>query len=153
LLANFRRIPGSDDNGKIDEQALRDWVKQSQSLCAQYGRAEIGDQKIGEALSARIIGKDGVWPCEEVRKVLEECGTPELATGFQVGVYNSRGVHARGDGGNQERDLAATYRNWARRLAFEYPYVASVVEGIAERYDREAEMWDSEDAVRRRVGH
>jgi len=153
LLANFRRIPGSDDNGKIDEQALRDWVKQSQSLCAQYGRAEIGDQKIGEALSARIIGKDGVWPCEEVRKVLEECGTPELATGFQVGVYNSRGAHARANGGDQERDLAATYRNWARQLAYEYPYVASVVEGIAEGYDREAEMWDSEDAVRRRLGH
>jgi hypothetical protein len=62
-------------------------------------------------------------------------------------------VHAHGDGGDQERDLAAMYRNWARRLAFEYPYVASVVEGIAERYDREAEMWDSGDAVRRRLGH
>jgi hypothetical protein len=129
------------------------WVKQSQSLCAQYGRAEIGDQKIGEALSARIVGRDGIWPCEEVRKVMEECGTAELATGFQVGVYNARGVHARGDGGGQERDLAEKYRNWARQLAFEYPYVAGVVEGIAQRYDQEAEMWDSESAVRQRLRH
>jgi hypothetical protein len=148
LLSNFRRIPGTDDNGKIDEQALMTWVKQSQSLCSQYGRAEIGDQKIGEALSARIVGKDGIWPCEEVRKVMEECGTAEFATGFQVGVYNARGVHARGDGGGQERALAEKYRNWARQLAFEYPYVASVVEGVAQRYDQEAEMWDSESAVR-----
>jgi hypothetical protein len=78
-------------------------------------------------------------------------GRPGVPTFLQR--INARGVHARGDGGDQERDLAATYRNWARQLAFEYPYVASVVEGIAEGYDREAEMWDSEDAVRRRVGH
>jgi hypothetical protein len=51
------------------------------------------------------------------------------------------------------RDLAEKYRNWARQLAFEYPYVAGVVEGIAQRYDQEAEMWDSESAVRRRLGH
>ena len=153
LLANFRRIPGTDDNGKIDEEALRAWVRQSQSLCAQHGRAEIGDQKIGEILSAPIIGKDGIWPCEEVRKVLEECGTSELEEGFQLGVYNSRGVHARGDGGDQERALAEKYRNWARQLAFEYPHVAKVVEGIAQKYDREAAREDSDAAVRRRLGH
>ena len=153
LLANFRRIPGTDDNGKIDEDVLRAWVKQSQSLCAQYGRAEIGDQKIGEILSAPIIGKDGIWPCEEVRKILEECGTSEVTEGFQIGVYNSRGVHARGDGGGQERTLAEKYRAWARQLAFEYPYVATVVEGIAQRYDRQAAWEDSEAAVRRRLMH
>jgi len=153
LLANFRRIPGTDDNGKIDEEALRTWVKQSQSLCAQYGRAEIGDQKIGEILSAPIIGKDGIWPCEEVRKILEECGTSEVTEGFQIGVYNSRGVHARGDGGGQERTLAEKYRAWTRQLAFEYPYVATVVEGIAQRYDRQAAWEDSEAAVRRRLMH
>jgi len=131
---------------------LRAWVRQSQSLCVQYGRAEIGDQKIGEILSAPIIGKDGIWPCEEVRKVLEECGTSEVAEGFQVGVFNSRGVHARGDGGDQERALAEKYRAWSRHLSFEYPYVANVVEGIAQKYDRQAAWEDSEAAVRRRLG-
>lgn len=153
LLANFRRIPGTDDNGKIDEEALTAWVKQSQTLCAQYGRAEIGGQKIGEILSSPKVGKDAIWPCEEVRKVMEECGTTQLAEGFRIGVYNSRGVHARGEGGNQERALAEKYRTWARQLAFEFPYVASVVEGIAQRYDREAAWEDSEAAVRRRLGH
>ena len=153
MLANFRRIPGTDDNGKINEQALRAWVKQSQSLCAQHGRAEIGDEKIGEILSTPIVGNDGVWPCEEVRRVLEECGTSNVAEGVQIGVYNSRGVHARGEGGDQERALAAKYRHWSRQLAFEYPYVASVVESIAAKYDREAAWEDSEAAVRRRLGH
>lgn len=55
-----------------------------------------------------------------------------------IGVYNSRGFHACGDGGDQERALAEKHRNWARQLVFEYPYVANLVEGIAQKYDREA---------------
>jgi hypothetical protein len=153
LLENIKRIPGTDDNGKIDDKALRAWVKEAQTLCAQHGRAEIGDQKIGEILSESKTGTDGIWPCEEVRKVLEECGTSEVEKGFQIGVYNSRGVHARGEGGGQERALAEKYRNWSRQLAFEYPYVARVLEGIALEYDREAAREDSESAVRRRLGH
>jgi addiction module HigA family antidote len=153
LLENVKRIPGTDDAGKIDEQALRAWVKEAQSLCIKYGRAEIGNQKIGQILSAPIIGADGVWPCEQVRAVLEECGTADVATGVQIGVYNSRGVHACGEGGGQERALAEKYRNWSRRLAFEYPYVAGVVEGITQTYDREAAREDSEAVVRRRLRH
>jgi hypothetical protein len=151
LLENIKRIPGTDETGKIEEKALKAWVKEAQSLCVKHGRADIGDEKIGQLLSAPIIGRDGVWPCEEVRNVLEECGTSDIASGVHVGVYNSRGAHWRGEGGGQERDLAAKYRNWARKLAFEYPYVANLVEGIAVTYDRQAVMQDSESAVRRRL--
>jgi addiction module HigA family antidote len=154
LLENVKRIPGTDnETGRINEKDLRTWVKEAQCLCAEYGRAEIGDQKIGQILSAPIIGDDGVWPCKEIRNVLEECGTSDLATGVQIGVYNSRGAHFRAEGGGDERALAEKYRNWSRKLAFEYPYVANVVEGIAETYDRQAEMEDSEAAVRRRLMH
>lgn len=153
LLSNIKRIPGTDDNGKIDEAALRAWVKEAQDLCAKHSRPEIGDQKIGEILSAPVIGKDGVWPCEEVRAVLEECGTAEMAQGLQIAVYNSRGVHARGEHGEQERALAEKYRTWSRKLAFEFPYVANLVEGIAARYDHEAEWEISEAAIRRRLRH
>jgi addiction module HigA family antidote len=154
LLENVKRIPGTDDSGRVDEEALKAWVKEAQSLCVRYGRAEIGDQKIGQLLSAPIVGADGIWPCEEVRKVLEECGTSHMAKGVQIGVYNARGVHSRGldEGGEQERKLAEKYRNWSRKLAFEYPYVANLVERIATVYDREAEMEDSEAEVQRRLG-
>lgn len=154
LLTNVRRIPGTDDAGKINPDELRAWVKEAQSLCRKHGRAEIGDQKIGELLSsAKILGADGVWPCEQVRNVLEECGTPDMAKGVQIGVYNSRGAHARGEGGGEERAIAEKYRNWSRKLAFEFPYVASVAEEIARSYDRDAAWQDSESAVRRRLRH
>ena len=74
-----------------------------------------------------------------------------MATGIHVGVYNSRGVHWRGEAGAQERVLAEKYRNWSRKLAFELPYVAGLVEEIAATYDRQAVMEDSEALVRRRL--
>ena len=153
LLRNIKRIPGTDTAGKIDEQALSAWVKEARSLCIKSGRAEIGDQMIGQLLSAAAVGTDGAWPCEEVRKALEENPTRDIATGVQVGVYNSRGAHYRGEGGGQERALAQTYRSWSRALAFQYAYVSNLLEGIAQRYDREAEMEDSDAAVRRRLIH
>jgi hypothetical protein len=39
----------------------------------------------------------------------------------------------------------------AQQLAFDYPYVGSVLEGIALSYDREAEWQDSEATVRKRL--
>lgn len=152
LLENVKRIPGTTEAGEIDEKALLAWVKETQSLAAKYGRADVGDLKIGRILSSPVpVGNDGVWPCEAVRNVMEECGTAEMAEGFQTGVYNSRGVHARGEGGEQERVLAEKYRNWSRKLRFDHPYVATTVEGVAESYDRQAGWQDSESAVRRRL--
>lgn len=84
---------------------------------------------------------------------MEECGNEDIASGVHRGVYNARGAHWRGEGGGQERALAEKYRNWARELGFEYPYVASVVESIAVTYDHQAAREDSEAVVRRRLRH
>ena len=117
----------------------------------EAGRAKIGDQIIGEILANAPIGDDGIWPCAPVRAVLEEIGSQDIAVGMGIGVYNSRGVHSRDEGGNQERELAEKYRNWSRQLAFEYPFVANLVGQIAMRYDRDAAWEDSEAAVRKRL--
>ena len=60
---------------------------------------------------------------------------------------------AEAEGGGQERASAERYRNWSQKLAFEHPYVASLVESLADTYDHEAAREDSEAAVRRRLRH
>ena len=82
---------------------------------------------------------------------MEAVATKALASGFLVGVLNSRGVVWRGVGGGQERELAARYRAWAQPLAFEFPFVSQVLERIATSYDRDAPYWDSEAARRQRM--
>ena len=45
-------------------------------------------------------------------------------------------------GGNEEKELAETYRDRARRLRFEFLFVATLVEDIAKSYEADAEFGD-----------
>ena len=155
LLERAARIPGTDTDGRVDVRALRQWVAEVQRLCSEHSRAAIGDRNIGQLLSRAPFGEDGSWPCGPVCEVMEAIASPEIASGFEIGVYNSRGVHSRSmdEGGSQERDLSAKYRAWAQRLAFDYPHVARSLERIAGSYDRDAEQEDVDVLARKRLGY
>jgi hypothetical protein len=153
LLDQVKRIPGTDRDGKIMSDALAMWLTQVRQLCAQHGRSEIADHCIGQLLSKAPAGDSDVWPCLPVCEAMEGIASHDIAKGFIIGVHNARGAHFRGEGGAEERELAAKYRGWAQQLAFDYPYVGSVLESIAASYDREAEWHDSEAKVSKRLRH
>lgn len=153
LLDQIRKIPGTDENGRIDTAALSGWLTEVRRLCREYGRAEIGDHCLGQLLAKAPEGENGIWPCEPVCEAMEEIASPEIGRGFYIGVHNSRGAHWRGEGGEQERELAAKYRRWAERLHFDYPYVGGVLEEIAASYEREAGWQDSEAKITKRLRH
>ena len=153
LLESATRLPGADDQGKIDPLVLSRWVTETRRLCEEHGRAGIGDNRIGQLLSRGQSDEDGGWPCRGVCEVLETVGSQDMVRGFEIGVFNARGVHSRGleEGGEQERTLAAKYRAYAERLVFDYPYVANILERIAKDYDRDAEREDLGVLARRRL--
>ncbi len=153
LLDQIKRIPGTDREGTVNAEALRQWLAEVRQLCAQYARVEIGDHKIGELLAKAPGSEDSLWPCGPVCEAMESIGSQAISEGFQIAVRNARGAHSRGAGGAQERERAAKYRRWAQQLAFDYPYVGSVLESIAASYDREAEWHDSEAKVSKRLRH
>ena len=157
LLRQIGRIPGTGPDGKVNAEALLDWMTEVRRLCAEHGRVEVGDEQIGELLSkdeppAEV--NDG-WPCLPVCEAMERIASQQIGRGFNIGVFNGRGVHSRGmdEGGAQERELAAKYRGWAKLRAFDYPYVSSVLESIAASYDRDAKREDAEVKIRKRLGH
>ena len=151
LLDRISRIPGTAEDGTVKIEDLKAWLTEVRAACARHGRAEIGDQMIGHLLAKAPAEADGTWPCRPVCEALEWMASPEVARGFSVATRNARGVHSRGDGGDQEREIAGRYRGWAEELAYEYPYVGSVLEGIAASYDREAKWNDSDAKVRSRL--
>jgi hypothetical protein len=122
-------------------------------MCREHGRVKIGDQMIGQLLSRAPADEDGSWPCRTVCEAMELMSSEEVGHGFHVGTCNSRGAHWRGEGGDKERELAAKYRGWARRIAYEFPYMSSVLESIAESYDREANWQDTDAKVRGRLDY
>lgn len=152
LLDRVRRIPGTDSQGRIDSKELMKWVTQVRTLCAEHGRAKIGDECIGKLLARDGGDERGFWPCEAICDVMDAIGSEHMALGFWIGVNNSRGVQIRGAGGDKERQLAERYRDLAIQVGFEYPFVGSVLERIARSFEREGGWWDSEGSVRDRLG-
>ena len=152
LLDRVKCLPGTADDGTVDLRALLNWVAEVRRLCAEHDRAVIGDQTIGQLLS-RIdpIPEDGAWPRAEVCEVLEQTAAREIGVGFCIGVYNARGVHIGGEDGEPERHLSARFQRLASEHAFDYPFVASLLERIASGYDREAKWQDVEGEVRKRL--
>lgn len=151
LLNQIKRIPGTTSDGQIAFDGLHAWLARVRELCAQYGRSEIGDEWIGQLLSRGPLGSSGMWPCRPICEAMERIASPVIARGFEIGTLNARGVHWRGEGGSQERELSAKYRGWSQKLRFDYPYVASILEAIAASYDRDAAWQDSEARVERRL--
>jgi addiction module HigA family antidote len=151
LLHNAKRIPGTDESGKIDVPKLKAWINDVGTQCKGYGREEVGDSCIGELLSKSKPGSDGIWPAVAVRDVLEEVGNEKIAKAMAIGLYNQRGVHRRDVDGRQERDLAAKYREWSKQIAVEWPFTSQLLEQIARSYDYDAKWHDTDASLRRRL--
>src|SRR5437762_2133042 len=85
-------------------------------------------------------------------RMVERIRKESLMHGMLIGVYNSPGAHWRGEGGDQERELAAKYRKWGQALQSSHPYVASVLlMGLARSYEADANREDTEAGIRRRL--
>jgi hypothetical protein len=67
-----------------------------------------------------------------------------MLEGFRIGKVNRRGVTTRmpGDGGEQERVLAAQHRAWAKAVVFEHPHTAKALDELANFFELEAKRED-----------
>lgn len=149
LLRLWDQVPGSMPDGHIDGARLEAWIREARILAAKVGRADIADQKIGEALSASPVDADGIWPAVPVREAIEITRSKDLESGFAIGLYNRRGMTSRslGEGGEQERALVSRYRAYSKATALEWPRTSAVLDRIARSYEEDARRHD-EDAAR-----
>lgn len=151
LLDSIERIPGHDELGVLQLDRLTAWVKTVRQACAELDRADIADICLGKLLSHAPVGEDGVWPCEPVRQLMEDTQSKYISQGAHTGLYNSRGVTWRGEGGDQERALADRYRSWADALRYSHPFVASLLMSMVKTYEHEAESEDTRADIRKRM--
>ena len=155
VLEQVTRIPGADAEQRVDVDLLMRWIAEARRLCKEHGRADIGDQKIGELLSRAPFEDDGSWPCQSVCEVLETIASETVFAGFESGTYNALSGVLRplDEIGAEERELSARYRTWARRWRFEYPHVARTLERMAVGHDGHAVRMESTATVMDRLEH
>ncbi|WP_426994022.1 hypothetical protein [Methylomonas sp. CM2] len=152
LLEAIERIPGRNEFDELNTNYLAKWIATVRQLGRELGRADITDDWIGRLLSQAPLGKDDVWPCEQVREVLEEIQSIPMIEGMRVGVYNARGAHWRAEGGSQERVLAEKYHKWGNALRVSHQFVAtSLLFALAKDYERDANREDTEADINRRI--
>lgn len=151
LLTHIRHLPGTSADGSVDETVLIAWIDETRRLAKDFGRLEPADRMIGELLYSKQLGSDGIWPSEPVREALEHVRSKAMARGMSLATYNGRGAVWRGEGGQQERDLAASYQRYSSSLAYSHPFVSQMLQQIAQFYERDAAGEDASAAVNRRL--
>ena len=146
VLFHWRRLPGLRADGSVDGAYLADWVNGARQLLRTDEGERNYDGQIGEVLASSPDGNDGMWPAEAVRDLIESLRSPALEQGLFRGRLNRRGVTFRGayEGGAQETGLAARYRAQAREMAARWPHTAALLRGLAEKYEKEAELANAE---------
>lgn len=154
LLTSWRTVPGSADDGTIRADELKAWVQSAREAITASGRVATGEQMIGQVLSGSPVGADGAWPHESVRDLLEELACEDIEVGFEVGLYNSRGIVSRGltDGGVQERELADRYAGFATQCCDRWPRTAATLRRIADGYREEGRFEDQRAELREDLG-
>ncbi len=153
VLEAWNRIPGADDQGRIDGPMLESWVTEVRRRATELGRLLPADLRIGRILGMSAKPPGEIWPPVAIRQILESAGSETLEDAFVSGAYSSRGVITRDlrEGGRKERTLSDRYRAHARSMAADYPVTARLLNELADGYDGRAKRED--DDVEERSWH
>ena len=145
LLDDWSISPGMQEDGHIDGTVLSEWASRALYGLKEADRLDVGAQAIGRVLAKAPNDPDGSWPCRAIRDLFQEQRSDQLEKGFYVAVFNNRGATSRSPeaGGNQERSLAAKYREDAEQCADQWPRTAALLRSLAYYYERDARGEDN----------
>ena len=156
LLHEWKAVPGIRADGSIDGEKLAKWVDKARIACRESGHLFVCESQIGQHLAFAPAEtedeSDRHWPCIAVRDVLEEVDSEAMFDGFQIGIFNKRGVQTRSPyaGGESERKLQTKYSQLASALAIEWPSTSACLQRLADDYGRRAKVVDGEAELRKR---
>lgn len=144
LLDSWRTHPALLEDGGPNEASLKNWVEAVRQGCSASLRADSGDYQIGKLLASSPAEPDGSWPCIAVRNVLESIPGDVALRAFGTAVLNQRGITTRSlhEGGEQERDLAKQYQEYADACQMRWPRVSAALRSLAQDYESDARHMD-----------
>ena len=144
LLEGWHKIPGMREDNFIDKNELMNWIKEARKLCREVDRTDIGDQYIGKVLAhAPKDPTDDAWPHKTIRESVEILKSEQIELGIRIERVNMRGTYTKDlfEGGDQERQLAKNYKDWADRCT-QWSRIHGLLEKIAEEWEYEANRED-----------
>jgi hypothetical protein len=151
VLHFCRCQPGTGPDGTIDRDAFLRFLFEARRLCSETDRLGVCDSMLGKILAHAPADADGMWPFEPAREVLDRPECTAMRHSFQIECRNKRGFTQRAidEGGDQERELAETYRQYARAVCHSHPRLAAAMDQIASWYEQDGLREDREADLRR----
>ena len=137
ILFTVKFSPTNDGVGLIDYNTLKEWCNQYISAVTDNNQITIGLQYLGRFLANTNMMKEGEYPQEPVKQVIEDIFNEELLRGFVIEVSNKLGVRTISDGSDL-LNLAKKYDNYAQNSKM-YPKTYKMLRNISDDFYRDYE--------------
>lgn len=143
LLQTWKKIPGTDAQGNILYDELKNWISTSQEIAENKHRLNVADLHIGKLLAGTPQNLND-WLQDPICQIIDEFNSEYINDGFCSAIYNNRGVvtKSHGEGGEQERQLAEIFLNKGKEIAIKYPITSSLLINISKGYQNDAKRED-----------
>lgn len=145
LLGEWRRVPGTNDDGKFEGTAFTKWLAEVRRICEASGHLGIAMDMVGKVLPYAPADPDGLWIHHSVAEALNAKESDEMREGFTCQLFNMRGVHGF-TAGQEESALAEQYRKKADALDQKgYQRIAAALREFAKSFERDADRQSKRD--------
>lgn len=146
ILDAWTGYPGAGLPEEEREARLLRWANEALDRARAEGGGAAFANEVAKVLARAPAASDGLWPCRAARELIEAGGRERLADRLQTAKWNLRGMTSRpsGEGGEQERRLAAAFHAASAALRGRWPRTAEMLQALARTYDQEAIAWDAE---------
>ncbi|WP_299028859.1 hypothetical protein [uncultured Campylobacter sp.] len=145
ILYEWKHCPGVKEDGKFDENAFKEWVKEAKRITEETGHIGVARHYIGQSLTYAPADPGGLWIHKAVADILDERDADKIRPEFTLTLFNRRGIHTF-TYGREERELAKQNQEKAEDLDAEgFTRFAAAMRKFAEQYTKEAEMEEKRD--------
>ena len=141
LLHTWSTPPGTQKDGTFDGDALNSWFEQVKTKCSESGHLKVALGQVGEVLFYSPSDPSGLWLHKASATILNARDSEDVRSGYEIAIFNSRGVYFPDAEGRAEREYASLYRKKAEEVELAgYHRLAVTLREVAESYDRQAEQ-------------
>ena len=145
ILYEWKLCPGVKEDGKFDENAFKEWVKEAKRITEETGHIGVARHYIGQISTYAPADPGGLWIHKAVADILDERDADKMRSEFTLALFNQRGMHTF-TYGREERELAKKNQEKAEALDAEgFTRFAAAMRKFAEQYTKEAEMEEKRD--------
>ena len=145
ILYKWKLCPGVKEDGKFDENAFKEWIKEAKRITEETGHIRVARHYIGQISTYAPADPGGLWIHKAVADILDERDADKIRSEFTLALFNRRGMHTF-TYGREERELAKKNQEKAEALDAEgFTRFAAAMHKFAEQYTKEAEVEEKRD--------